>query len=457
MKTKIIYISGMHCVSCEKLLEDELSGISGVEKVRADRMKNIVEIIYGEKEPDFSTIKNLIQKFGYDASEESMDSKKKSGKSSWIQWIYAFLIAVIILFLFRVFQEQGFLSNLNINNLSLSFGVAILVGLAASVSSCLAVVGAVVIAFAQKYRTDKKTFWGGAVAPNLLFHAGRLAAFFLLGGILGLIGGEINISGNFVAIYTIIIAAVMAWLGLNILDIIPPISRIGISFPKGLTSNWKKLENSEHKMAPVILGALSFFLPCGFTQSMQILALVSGSFWAGSLGLFFFALGTVPSLLILGVTTSWTKNSKIEIFKKVAGMIILVFSLYILGSGLALRGVRSNIFSLNTQKNTDNSAINSQDFAKKPVDDGTIQTVEMHITSRGFEPSVIRIKKGTPVTWVVYGDSVSGCTNKIIIPSLNIEKKVSSGKNITNFTPTAVGEIPFSCWMGMVRGKFIVE
>lgn len=85
------------------------------------------------------------------------------------------------------------------------------------------------------------------------------------------------------------------------------------------------------------------------------------------------------------------------------------------------------------------------------------QLVEMHITYTGFEPNTLRIKKGIPVKWVIYGDQVSSCTNKIIVPALNISKSIVSGTNIVNFTPQTSGTIDFSCWMGMVRGKFIVE
>ena len=81
----------------------------------------------------------------------------------------------------------------------------------------------------------------------------------------------------------------------------------------------------------------------------------------------------------------------------------------------------------------------------------------MSVTSRGFEPSSLKIKKNVPVKWVVKGDEVSGCTNKIVIPSLNIAKNIKTGENIISFVPADAGEIPFSCGMGMVRGKFIVE
>ena len=81
----------------------------------------------------------------------------------------------------------------------------------------------------------------------------------------------------------------------------------------------------------------------------------------------------------------------------------------------------------------------------------------MHITYEGFKPSTLTIKNGIPVKWIIYGDQVSSCTNKIIVPSLNISKSIVAGENIINFTPKTTGTIDFSCWMGMVKGKFMVN
>jgi|GEM_PF-6707201 len=46
MKIFTIYIKGMHCVSCEKLLEDEFKNVSGVLSVRVDRKNNLAELGY---------------------------------------------------------------------------------------------------------------------------------------------------------------------------------------------------------------------------------------------------------------------------------------------------------------------------------------------------------------------------------------------------------------------------
>lgn len=440
-------VSGMHCKSCEKLLEDELSDISGIAKVRASQRKNIIEIFFEGDAPDRAEITKVVEKLGYKIGKDV----KIDYMNNRTDWFYAMLLVIAIIFMFHSFQRAGIIDRLSVAAPSLNFEISFLIGLVASVSSCLAVVGGVVIAFAEKYRTDGNDFWKGSFVPNLSFHIGRMVTFFVLGGLLGLIGGGININGNLISAYTVIISVIMFWLGLNILGIVPSISSLGLSMPKDLTERWKNIEKSENKMAPFLLGLLSFFLPCGFTQSMQILALASGSFWSGAMGLFAFSLGTAPALMALGVTTSWTKNKKIEIIKIAAGMIIILFSFYTLQSGLALRGMGGNIFSAGKK------ALGDGKDKEKTIGNNDTQTVEMHIAASGFQPSTIRIKKNMPVQWVIYGDSVSGCTNKMIIPSLDIEKNIVSGKNIINFMPPTSGEISFSCWMGMVRGKFVVE
>jgi sulfite exporter TauE/SafE len=44
-------------------------------------------------------------------------------------------------------------------------------------------------------------------------------------------------------------------------------------------------------------GALTFFLPCGFTFAMQLYALSTGNFWMGMAVMAIFAIGTLPGLL----------------------------------------------------------------------------------------------------------------------------------------------------------------
>lgn len=437
---KIIYIQGMHCVSCEKLLDDEFSKIKGVRNVKVDRHKNIATIDCSE-EFDFSEVEKVAKKFGYTVSENELAKKSRRN------WIDAIFITIALLFIYKILGDSGILGKINPDISKITLGVALLVGLVASLSSCLAVVGSVVIAFSETFESEGKGIFQKTIRPNLIFHVGRLGTFFILGGVLGLIGQEITLSNNFIAIFTVVIAIVLFWLGLNIIGVVPSIANV-IKIPGFGGNKIKALRGSKHKNIPLLLGALTFFLPCGFTQSMQIFALASGSFLTGALGLFLFALGTTPVLLALGVGVSWTKSKHLAAFQKVAGILIIFFAIYTLGSGLALGGI-----DLGFSGSAAPAKIQEKKGAK--VDD--VQIVEMHVTQNGYEPSTFTIKKGIPVKFIVKGDYVTGCTSKLIIPSLNVTQALSKGDNVIEFIPKETGTIPFSCWMGMVRGKFIVE
>lgn len=440
----------MSCENCEKLLESELKRVSGVASVRVSRRDHSAEISYFKSEPEFTELKQIVEKFGYQAypTEAEISSEPKRIIREWIE---AILILTILLLIYQLLRKWGEWEKIGINYSKITYGISFLIGLTASVSSCFAVVGSVVIAFAEKYQCRGGGFFSCAVKPNLLFHAGRLLTFFLLGGGLGVVGGEINLTGKFIFLYSITIAVIMAWLGLNILGILPSIVSVGLRMPGRFIQHWVRLKDSEHALAPFLLGSLTFFLPCGFTQSMQVFALTSGSFISGGLHLLLFALGTLPVLLMVGITASWTKMKKLQVLQKVAGFLILLFASSIFNSGISLKSWKGNLFALNQDEEriVDRSESSSSSLE---------QIIEMHVTYRGFEPNILTIKKGIPVTWKIYGDQVTQCTDRIIVPSLKLSKAISPGENIIRFTPPGKrGEIPFSCWMGMVRGKFVIE
>lgn len=381
------------------------------------------------------------------------DHENKTAKTSLTDWLKAIFAAIAIFLAYRFLRNTGWINAINIQSQNVTLEVSFLIGLAASFSSCLAVVGSMVVAFAEKYGAGGgENFFEGVVRPNLFFHIGRVTTFFILGGLLGAIGGTIDLNGNFVSAYTIIIAIVMGWLGLSILGILPSISTFGLRPPKFLMKFWVWAEKSEHQAAPFLLGGITFFLPCGFTQSMQILALASGSFWKGAAILSVFSLGTLPVLFLLGMSASWGRAKNLSFIQKAAGILILVFAVFTLQSGLALKNVKTSVVS------SGSSSSNNQN-GEKPTDAALndFQTVEMHVTNSGFEPSTFAIKAGIPVRWVIKGDQVSGCTNRIVVPSYQISKSIVLGDNVINFKPDQKGVINFSCGMGMIRGEFIVE
>ncbi len=90
----------------------------------------------------------------------------------------------------------------------------------------------------------------------------------------------------------------------------------------------------------VLLGVSTFFLPCGFTQSMQFYALTTGSFISGALTMFVFSLGTLPVLsLISFASVKFSKNFKSGLFFKTAGFIVIFFAIFNLLSAFVAIGL----------------------------------------------------------------------------------------------------------------------
>ena len=97
-------------------------------------------------------------------------------------------IGLLFLALFFMLQKSGIL-NLGIGGQTTP-ATSFIIGLIASVSTCLAIVGGLVLSLSAKISQDNiddtKTF--------LFFHTGRLASFAILGGVLGAVGQVIGIN-----------------------------------------------------------------------------------------------------------------------------------------------------------------------------------------------------------------------------------------------------------------------
>jgi sulfite exporter TauE/SafE len=116
--------------------------------------------------------------------------------------------------------------------------------------------------------------------------------------------------------------------------------------PKFLSKHALGVSKFNHRLTPFLVGVVTFFLPCGFTQSMQLYALTTGSFLTGGLTMLAFALGTLPVLSLISFSSfSIQKSSKSGIFFKTAGLIVIMFALFNLLNSLVVVGIIPPIFN----------------------------------------------------------------------------------------------------------------
>jgi plastocyanin domain-containing protein len=80
------------------------------------------------------------------------------------------------------------------------------------------------------------------------------------------------------------------------------------------------------------------------------------------------------------------------------------------------------------------------------------------IVKGGYSPDVIVVKRGLPVRINFYRDETAECSDTIVFGDFKIRKPLPAFRTTPiEFTPEKSGEYTFTCGMGMMRGRLIVE
>jgi sulfite exporter TauE/SafE/copper chaperone CopZ len=338
MKTYTFHVSGMHCNACVLLTESELTEHPKVSSAITSLKNHSVEVTgdFGDSSPEVIAfeLSDILKKHGYSLSVEKSTVVKR-----WIDFRYALPIALTFFIAFVLLQKAGIVNVVNTG--SVSYGTAWLIGVVASLSSCMAVVGGLVLSMSATFAKE-----GDRMRPQMLFHIGRLAAFLLLGGVIGALGANFALDSMMTFILSLIIGLVMLILGINLLDVFPWAKRLQPTLPKFLSKHAYGVSRLHHTLTPLLVGIATFFLPCGFTQSMQLYTLSTGSFMAGALTMFAFAIGTLPVLSLISFSSfSIRESSKAGIFFKSAGLIVILFALMNIVNSLVIIGFIPPIFN----------------------------------------------------------------------------------------------------------------
>lgn len=445
MEEKHIFdLRGTTCQSCEVVIEQDLSRLGGVRRVEASHPKGRLEIeTDGDVNPDklLERINQCIASHGYAAMKP--DGSNAARGWSWPRFGGALVLLLAVYLLFKQFGLLTLSPSVeNTGGLITIFAI----GLVASVSSCTAVViGLLAAVSATKAKEHTGLPRLQRLSSHVHFNVGRLFGFAVFGALIGLAGSVIQFSGTFNGLFVVAIALVMITLGLHLLGIMPPhLARL--SPPKWVAHRIHALKESKHPAVPFALGALTFFLPCGFTQSMQLYALTLGDPLAAALVMFVFALGTAPVLFGVGLLTSVSKGASLQWVTRIAGAVVIVLGVSNVQNGAALLG-----FNVST------SSISAAPPTVSLIQGGK-QYIQMEVSRNlTYEPGVLEVVEGVPVEWQIYGADRMGCASSLYQRDFGIRAQLRPGMNTIRFTPTKIGKFTFSCSMGMVRGTLIVK
>lgn len=176
------------------------------------------------------------------------------------------------------------------------------------------------------------------------FH-GRVVAFFILGGAIGALGAFVELGGTGTFLLSFIVGVILLILGVNLLDVFPSTRKLLPTLPTFFGQRINALKNVNNAFMPFLIGAATFFLPCGFTQSMQLYTLTTGSFITGALTMTVFALGTLPVLALLSFSALSIKKMQTSAFYKTVGLVVIFFGIFNLMNSLVAAGLIRPLFS----------------------------------------------------------------------------------------------------------------
>jgi sulfite exporter TauE/SafE len=248
------------------------------------------------------------------------------------------------------------------------------------------------------------------------------------------------------AFVIILVSLVMIILGLQMVGV-SWAQKFRLALPKAWSV--KAVRHDSRPRSPYIIGAATFFLPCGFTLIAQGVALASGSLLAGALIMGAFALGTLP--ILAGISWTGVRASKrphlTARFQVIAGALVLVFALYNINSQLNVLGYPSASDAIAAIRSTETET-SSDPVAQNEAGE---QVLGIRAVDFDYIPTTpTTLQAGKPTRLIVQNDGILGCGAFMAARGLwEGSLDLKPGVNEITFTPQP-GTYKISCTMGMV-------
>ncbi len=441
-------VAGMTCTACERRIAKALTALPGVVSASASTRKGTASLITTDQ-ASRASIEAAIIKLGY-----------RLGGSPWLNrdpqvWRSAGVAAVFVaalVWVIGVGDITGRIGDLSTGGLLLVLAL----GLAAGVSTCMAMVGGIILAISAS-AAGRATAKGGSARTsawrtNLVFQAGRIGGFGLLGVILGALGGRAAMPQPVVVALMVAVAVTMLLVGVRLTELSPRIAGWSPTIPAavgdrlGLTGDVP----ARRTAGVVVAGAATFFLPCGFTQAVQLYAFSTGSPRAAGAIMATFAIGTSPALLALAGAPTLFKGTRKMVMLRALGVVVVGFAVINATSALRLAGVDFSSVSFSVAASTPQAV--SSNVTLTPAD----QTVSTEQGATGYSPADAVVYAGRPTHWVITSTAPFSCAASLTSQDLGVHGVLAEGRNVIELPELAAGTYNYSCSMGMYSGRIVV-
>lgn len=446
---KVLQIDGMTCTSCEIRIENALKKMKGIVEAEAVYSSSKVYITYDLNRTGLDKIIEVIENLDYKVITKPDDlnivaysgTKVKRNDSILVNQLLG--VGIIIVALYLINKNTVGFNYIPQINLNMGYGILFVVGLLTSLH-CIAMCGGINLSQCISYRFERSDPSKiSKMKPSLLYNAGRVISYTIIGGIVGALGSAISFSGTAKGIVAVISGVFMVIMGLNMLNIFPWLRKLNPRMPR-IFGN--KIHNNNGKNSPFYIGLLNGLVPCGPLQAMQIYALGTGSFIAGASSMLFFSLGTVPLMFGFGALSSFLSGKFTHRMMKFSAVLVIALGVIMLNRGLNLSG-----FGFTSEAYASTEA--SGNVSKI---EGNVQMITTTLDSGSYTPFIVQ--KGIPVKWTIKANKsdLTSCNGILTVPRYGIQKKLVPGNNLIVFTPAEEGNITYTCWMGMISSNIKV-
>ncbi len=216
-------------------------------------------------------------------------------------------------------------------NVELLLPVAFLAGFFGG-GHCLGMCGPIVVLL-----ENQRAAGTPSLPRRLLYNAGRLTLYALLGAIAGALGLVLTqmagVSAGLSAL-RILAAVLVVLLGLNLLFNLNVLRHL----ESGGAALWRRLSPLARHVLPMDTPIRSFgagllwgALPCGLVYSAVAIAATTGSLGGGALVMLVFGAGTLPALLLAGASanrlTQWSRRPALRRFAGATLILVGAFAL----------------------------------------------------------------------------------------------------------------------------------
>ena len=98
----------------------------------------------------------------------------------------------------------------------------------------------------------------------------------------------------------------------------------------------------------------------------------------------------------------------------------------------------------------------AEGVAAATVSDGYQEV--MVLVKGGYTPDTIRVSAGRPVRLLFRREETAACSEQVVLADFGKSAVLPEGQVVpVEFLPTKPGEHEFTCQMGMLRGRLLVE